>query len=425
MTPSSRNPRRRGDYDRSRLTAPQRSAAPRYLPALAAIAVVGAVVVAGVAGGLGGGASSAGSNRSPSTGSTSTTVAVSTTTEPVVVTDPTVAPVVKTDLTQPLGMGMAGDSVRAVQQRLTDLHFFPGPIDGDFGNLTRMAVWAFEKLVLNVPSDEPTGIVTNEMWQRMQDPIRIEPRRQYSEGEATENHTEVYLPQQVVIFFVNDEPVLISHMSSGTGEEWKAVVTIDPGEYGNENGAEPIQRGEIGVSITPGGVYSYDRFVEGTRESALGTLWNPAYFNYGIAIHGAINVPTYPASHGCIRMPLKVGEVFQQYVAKGDQVFVWDGVEEPEETDSPPPIFNRRDPDYSTTTTAPPTTQPVATQPQATHPPSTRPAATPPATTAPTPATTQPPATDPPTTTQAPTTTSTTVAAPVETAAPPGTGSPP
>ena len=68
-----------------------------------------------------------------------------------------------------------------------------------------------------MPSDEPTGIVTNEMWQRMQDPIEIQPLRRHSEGEATENHTEVYLPQQVVAFFIDDKPVLISHMSSGTG----------------------------------------------------------------------------------------------------------------------------------------------------------------------------------------------------------------
>ena len=117
------------------------------------------------------------------------------------------------------------------------------------------------------------------------------------------------------------------------------------------------------MSVTPGGVYSYDRFVEGTRESALGSMWNPAYFNYGIAIHGAINVPTYPASHGCIRVPLKVGEVFHQYVHKGDQVFVFDGEHEPENEGSPPPIFNRVDPDYTTTTT---TAVPVTTQPRTT-----------------------------------------------------------
>ena len=269
MTSFSRPP----DFDDDDPYGPDRSSqrhgssTRRYLPAVAAVAVVGAVLAAGAAGGLGNDSSSAGSRR-PAASSASSTSVAPTTTEPVVVTESTDVPVVKTDLSQPLGYGMAGSEVREVQQRLTDLHFFPGPIDGQFGNLTRMAVWAFEKLVLDVPSDQPTGVVTNEMWQRMQDPIAIEPLRHYSEGQATENHTEVYLPQQVVAFFVDDQPVLISHMSSGTGDEWREVVTIDPGEWGNEHGTEAIKRGEIGVSVTPGGVYHYDRFVEGTRESA-------------------------------------------------------------------------------------------------------------------------------------------------------------
>ena len=43
--------------------------------------------------------------------------------------------------------------------------------------------------------------------------------------------------------------------------------------------------------------------VEGIRRRALGGMWDPVYFNYGIAMHGALNVPLEPASHGCIRIP--------------------------------------------------------------------------------------------------------------------------
>ena len=82
--------------------------------------------------------------------------------------------------------------------------------------------------------------------------------------------------------------------------------------------------------ITPGGIFKYDRIVEGLRNSALGGMWDPAYFNYGIAIHGAINVPETPASHGCIRVPQTIGKMFHEFIAKGDSVFVWDGIEEPE-----------------------------------------------------------------------------------------------
>ena len=32
-------------------------------------------------------------------------------------------------------------------------------------------------------------------------------------------------------------------------------------------------------------------------------MYNPVYFNYGVAVHGLSNVPNYPASHGCVRVP--------------------------------------------------------------------------------------------------------------------------
>jgi N-acetylmuramoyl-L-alanine amidase len=35
-------------------------------------------------------------------------------------------------------------------------------------------------------------------------------------------------------------------------------------------------------------------------------LWFPTYFLRGFAIHGYPDVPTYPASHGCVRVPMWV-----------------------------------------------------------------------------------------------------------------------
>ena len=385
-----------------------------FAAAAAVLVTAGAVpVMAKLAdGGEENGRATGGSTAAAATATTLPATSGPTTTQ--VVVEATTAPVQTSTLSQPLAYGSAGSQVLEVQERLTELGFFVGPIDGQFGNLTKMAVWAFEKLVMQTPRSDATGVVTDEMWQFMQQPMRIEPRRFHSKGQTTANHTEVYLPEQVVVFFQDDKPVLITHASSGSGEEWRQEVTIDPGEYGNQNGTEPLVRGEIGVSYTPGGVFEIDRMIEGTRESALGTLWNPAYFNYGIALHGAMNVPLEPASHGCIRMPLKVGEAFQQYVAVGDEVVVWDGVKEPEWYDQHPdqaypqgelPIFNRIDPDYTTTTTSNTTTTVAPTTPTTVHvdPPPT--AANVP--TVPTVPSTPPPTAAPPaaTATSAPTTT--------------------
>lgn len=294
---------------------------------------------------------------------------VTTTTVAQVMTGATYKPVPKVPLSQTLGRGAAGPEVQMIQERLKELAFDPGTPDGAFGARTQQAVWAFEKLVMGVPYDQVTGKVTKEMWSRMQDPLLILPRRPNS----TPNHTEVYLPQQVLIVFHDDLPVLITHISSGDGEEWCEEVTISPGELGNESGNQPIKRGVCGVSWTPGGVYKYYRLYLGRRESQLGGMYNPVYFNKGIAVHGSKEVPKFPDSHGCIRIPMHISDYFQTLVTKGEQVFVFDGKKEPEEYGAQSPIFNRPDPNYTTTststtsTTAPKTTTttkpPVTTAP--------------------------------------------------------------
>jgi peptidoglycan hydrolase-like protein with peptidoglycan-binding domain len=322
------------------------------LPAVAAAALLGTVVVAGVAGGWTGGAAPVAPATPTSTATTATAAlpTVVATAAPPVATAPADPAAATSHLSSTLRRGAAGEEVRMVQQRLRDLGFEPGPVDGQFGTLTRAAVWAFEKLVLGTPRADATGEVTDATWQRMQEPITIAPRRSFG---AYADHTEIYLPEQVVVFFVGDRPALISHMSSGTGEQWCEEVTISPGEMGNEVGTEPLQRGECGISTTPGGVYRYYRRVEGVRQSALGGVWNPVYFNYGIAIHGALDVPLEPASHGCIRIPMEISETFQQHVHDGDKVYVFDGEREPEDYGDQPPIFNWRDPAYVTDPTVP------------------------------------------------------------------------
>jgi hypothetical protein len=84
------------------------------------------------------------------------------------------------------------------------------------------------------------------------------------------------------------------------------------------------------------------------RETKLGSLYNPVYFNYNIAVHGAILVPLKPASHGCVRIPMSVARYFPALVAYGDRVYVFDGIKEPEEYGSPIPPFDKPDPNYTT-----------------------------------------------------------------------------
>ena len=322
---------------------------------MAAVTVLVAVVMVGV-----------GATGDEETGPDDAVI-VTTTANAQVQTGETYRPVPKVPLSQTYGRGAVGPEVKMIQDRLIELGFDPGVPDGAFGGRTQQAIWAFEKLIMGTKFDEVTGKVTKEMWSRMQDPLLILPRRPNS----TPNHTEVYLPQQVLIVFHDDKPALITHISSGDGMQWCEEVTISPGEIGNEGGQRAIKKGVCGVSFTPGGVFEYYRLVLGRRESQLGGMDNPVYFNKGIAVHGAKEVPKFPASHGCIRIPMHISEYFQTMVTKGEQVFVFDGVKEPEQYGAQSPVWNWTDPNYapSTTTTVPPTTTKPPTTPAPTPPP--------------------------------------------------------
>ena len=380
----------------------------RWFPAAAAAGLLAAVVGVGIVSGGGGGdappESSVGSVAPVET--TPPTVPVETiSAEAQIVTESTEVATPKTTIDRTIGDGTVGDDVRMVQQRLKDLAFDPGPVDGQFGTLTKQAVWAFEKLVMKTPRSEATGQVTPAMWDRMQDPMSIQPRRPTG---GLADHTEIYLPEQVMIVFHADRPALVAHISTGelapgataftpwqeNAAEYCEVVTIDTDDNGNLL-EEPIEKAICGRSYTPPGVFKAYKKIEGRRESRLGGMYDPIYINQGIAIHGALNIPLEPASHGCIRVSQYLGSYLQSILEIGDRVLIWDGITEPEQQseeamkmrwDYPDP--NATTTTTSTTTTTTTTTTVVPTTTDAPAPTTTTPSATTSTTT-----TTEPPAT--------------------------------
>ena len=98
---------------------------------------------------------------------------------------------------------------------------------------------------------------------------------------------------------------MVSHVSSGSGIPWS-----------NEE--------HSGSSVTPLGDFHIYRRISGWRESSLdiGRLYNPLYFNGGIALHGATSVPLYPASHGCIRLPMHIADSLPGELPDGTPVHV-------------------------------------------------------------------------------------------------------
>jgi peptidoglycan hydrolase-like protein with peptidoglycan-binding domain len=266
-----------------------------------------------------------------STTATSLTSAVPTTTDAV---PPASAP----PISATLAVGSVGDDVQRVEELLLSLGFFVGDVDGEFDAHTEQAVWAWKKLVGGITwqtlRDSPTkSDVTPEIWQQMLTTV-IEPRR--PTGDET-THVEVYLPLQVLVVFRADDPLLIAHISSGEVDDagnpsqFCDRIVVDTDEVGNTLDA-PQEMSVCATSKTPGGVFMIQRRHEGRRGGPLGGMYWPQYFNYGIAIHGAVNVPAAPVSHGGVRVSEAAADELWEALSEGDAVLVWghDG-REPEE----------------------------------------------------------------------------------------------
>ncbi|MEM9562755.1 MAG: L,D-transpeptidase family protein [Actinomycetota bacterium] len=197
--------------------------------------------------------------------------------------------------------GDEGDDVEELQERLAGGPFDPGQIDGVYGGATIAAVWALEKLA-EIPIDGDWGPADELAWRKLMDGEVGGPERANAE-----RWVEVDLSQQLMKVYDPGEtvPVLVSHVSSGSGIPWE-----------NED--------HRGNSVTPKGDFHISRRISGWRESSLniGRLYNPLYFNGGIAFHGATSVPLYPASHGCVRVPMHIAEYLPDELPNGTAVHV-------------------------------------------------------------------------------------------------------
>jgi lipoprotein-anchoring transpeptidase ErfK/SrfK len=74
---------------------------------------------------------------------------------------------------------------------------------------------------------------------------------------------------------------------------------------------------------TPSGSYSVFR-KEKNSWSVPFQQWLPyaSYFNAGIAFHEYAQVPTYPASHGCVRVPSPEAKYVYRFATIGTAVIV-------------------------------------------------------------------------------------------------------
>jgi lipoprotein-anchoring transpeptidase ErfK/SrfK len=173
-----------------------------------------------------------------------------------------------------LRRGSSGPAVVTLQKKLNALGYWCGTADGGFGHLTQQAVWALQKAA----GLSRTGVVASGTWSALNRGVR--PARRTTTGSAI----EVNKARQLMLVVRDGRLQYILNTSTGSGERY-------------------YSGGTWRTARTPTGSFRvYRRYSAGWQTGPLGSLYRPAYFYGGYAIHGSTSIPPYPASHGCCRL---------------------------------------------------------------------------------------------------------------------------
>jgi len=178
-----------------------------------------------------------------------------------------------------LGPGSAGASAYELDRSLHELHYALGRVDGYYGQDDYDAVIAFQKL----HGLARTGRVDARFWRELQGASI--PQARYPG-----DHVEVSKGRQV-LFVVRDGKVAL-------------IVPVSTGATGN----------------TPLGHWRVYSRVPGFNAKEM---YFSSFFVGGFAIHGYHSVPPYPASHGCVRIPLWVAVRVYSLIDYGTAVYIY------------------------------------------------------------------------------------------------------
>ena len=176
----------------------------------------------------------------------------------------------------------SGAEARRVQERLLELGFWLQNPNGDYGVTTRQAVMAFQKYA-GLPATESVDEATA---------AALTSATFKAHGLANEG-TLIEVDKSRQLMFVIRDGVT----------DWTINVSTGSGVPFRERDKTEWGKWIWGDAQTPEGIFTVDReYSKGWRPGDLGEIYRPKYFNGGIALHGAYQIPNHPASHGCVRM---------------------------------------------------------------------------------------------------------------------------
>ncbi|MEP6922701.1 MAG: L,D-transpeptidase family protein [bacterium] len=180
---------------------------------------------------------------------------------------------------------------------LSAMGYWTGAVDGILDAATRSALIGFQKW----EGRPVTGKFTLDELEEIRTSAAPKAR------ELGYDHVEVDLDHQVLLRVDANGSVKILPVSTGDGKHF-------------------MDEGESSTAYTPRGRFVvYDK-TAGWEKGALGAMYYSNYISGGVAIHGSPSVPTQPASHGCIRVPIFAARDLSKLMPLGTIVLVYDKV---------------------------------------------------------------------------------------------------
>jgi hypothetical protein len=168
-----------------------------------------------------------------------------------------------------------------LQRTLRSQHYMLKGVSGHFGTDTYEGVIAFQK----VHGLARTGTVSSGVWHVM---LHSKTPRARYHGSGL--HFEVDKTRQVLFDVLNGHVIRVIHVSTGA--------------TGN----------------TPVGTFHTYYKEPGFNQKGM---FDSEYFLNGFAIHGYAEVPPYPASHGCVRIPIWIAPILFATHSLGTTVYIY------------------------------------------------------------------------------------------------------
>jgi hypothetical protein len=183
------------------------------------------------------------------------------------------------------------------ERRLTELGYWAGLVDGRMDEGTTSALIAFQKW----EGREITGKLTLGELDAIRNGVAPKPR------DLGYEHVEVDVDRQLLMVVNEEGAVRVLPVSTGSDKPF-------------------MDQGQTSVAYTPRGRFVvYDK-TYGWENGDLGSVYYANYISGGVAIHGYLTVPTTPASHGCIRIPMFAAREVSRLLPVGTIVLVYDKV---------------------------------------------------------------------------------------------------